>query len=342
MSRPEILSLPTREQVLRVCSEQDLAALCQEFEVTFNPGPDALTYEQVLTEIAPYAGMLTGWGASPQLTTDFFEAASSLRIIAHLAGSVRHMVSPALVEAYLRPRGIVVFSGREGLAANVAESTLGLLIATSRRWFEHWQYLRSGGLWRCPDLQPESQHLLGSTLGVLGASQVGRHLLRLLEPWEMGKLLYDPYLSAKQATALGAEKVELQDLFRRATHVADCLPSTEETRGLVSGALLALLQDGAVFVNCARGATVDMPALIAEAESGRLLVAVDVTDPEEPPPLDSPMRKIPNFCLLPHVAGCGTYGYHFIGRAALQALRDCFAGRPVIGALNYDHFAQLA
>lgn len=342
MNRPKILSLLNRDQILRVCSDQDLEALCQEFEVTFNPGPDAPPYAQLLAEIAPYEGMLTGWGASPQLTAHFFAAAASLRIIAHLAGTVRHMISPALIEAYLRPRGIVVFSGREGLARNVAESTLGLLIATSRRWFEHWQYLRSGGLWRCPDLEPESQHLLGSTLGVLGASQVGRHLLRLLEPWEMRRLLYDPYLSAEEAAALGAEKVELEALFRRATHVADCLPSTEETRGLVSGALLALLPDGAVFVNCARGATVDMPALIAEAQSGRLLVAVDVTDPEEPPPLDSPMRTIPNFCLLPHVAGCGTYGYHLVGRAALEALRDCFAGRPVSGAIDYDRFELLA
>ena len=136
--------------------------------------------------------------------------------------------------------------------------------------------------------------------------------------------------------------MDLEELFRRSTHVADCLPTTDETRGLVSRELLAQLRDGGVFVNCARGATVDMEALIAEADRGRLLVAVDVTDPEEPPPADSPMRTIPNFCLLPHIAGCGTYGYYTVGRAALQALRDCFAGRAVEGAVDYDRFEQLA
>ena len=342
MTRPRILSLLTSSQILRVCSEEGFARLCEEFDVALHPGPDPLPYEQVVARIGPYEAMLTGWVASPELKADFFEAAPRLRIICHLAGSVRHFIKPEMVEAYLRPRGIIVFSARDGLAWNVSESVVGLLIATSRRWFEHSHYVRTSGQWRSPDLEPETQHLLGSTVGVLGASQVGRHLLELLAPWDLRKLLYDPYLSAEQAAALGAEKVELEGLFRRSTHVADCLPATDETRGLVSRELLALLRDGGVFVNCARGATVDIEALIAEAASGRLLVAVDVTDPEEPPPADSPMRTIPNFYLLPHIAGCGTHGYHAIGRAALQALRACFAGEPVTGAVDYDRFEQLA
>jgi phosphoglycerate dehydrogenase-like enzyme len=342
MSRPKLLSLATREALLRVCAPEDFQRLTEEFDVTLNPGPEALPAAEVVAAIGPYEGLLTGWGAVPELTPEFFQAASALRIIAHFAGTVRQFVTPAAIETYLRPRGIVVFSANDGLALNVAESVVGLLIATSRRWFEHWNFLRTGGRWRTAELNPETQHLLGSTLGVLGASRVGRHVLELLRPWDLRKLVYDPYLSAAEAAALGAEKVELDDLFRRATHVADCLPTTDETRGLVDAARLALLRDDGVFVNCARGATVDMPALIAEAARGRLLVAVDVTDPEEPPPLDSPMRTIPNFYLLPHLAGCGDYGYHAVGRAALQALRDCFAGRPVSGAIDYDRFDQLA
>lgn len=342
MSGPRILSLLTRPQILRVCSTEDFAALGAEFDLTLPKDHNPLTYEEAVARLGPYEALLTGWGAAPELKADFFAAAPRLRIICHLAGTVRPLITPPMIEAHLRPRGIVVFSARDGLAWNVAESTVGLLIATSRRWFEHWQHLRSGGQWCSPDLEPETQHLLGGTVGVLGASQVGRHLLELLAPWDLRKLLYDPFVSAEQAAALGAEKVELEELFLHSTHVADCLPTTDETRGLVNAERLALLRDGGVFVNCARGATVDAEALIAEAASGRLRVAVDVTDPEEPPPLDSPMRTIPGFVLLPHIAGCGTYGYHRIGRAALQALRDCFAGRPVRGAVDYDRFEQLA
>jgi len=342
MSRPRVYCLLTESQVLRVCAPEDWARLQEEFEVKVNPGPDPVPYPQLVAEIGDYEVLMTGWGAAPELREDFYEAAQRLRLIAHLAGTVRGMIRPDLIPVYLRPRGIAVFSGRDGLAANVAESTLGLLIAASRRWFEHWAYVRRGGGWRSPNLNPETQHLLGGTVGILGASRVGRRLLELLRPWDLRRLVYDPYLSPDEAAALGAEKVDLPSLFRRSTHVADCLPATPETRGLVSAELLALLPDGAVFVNTARGATVDQEALIAEAGRGRFIVAVDVTDPQEPPPADSPMRRLPNFYLLPHIAGCGTYGYHLIGRRALQALRDCFAGRPVTDAIDLDRFEQLA
>ena len=342
MSSPRLLSLLTHEQLLLVATEGDVRRLLAEYEVTVNPGPEALTYEQVVAQIPPYQGMLTSWGASPPLGPEFFAAATNLRIIAHMAGTVRYLIPEPMIEAYLRPRGIVVFSARDPLSYNVSESTVGLLIATSRRWFEHSRYVRTGGGWRSPDLEPEGQHLLGSTLGILGASRVGRHLLELLRGWDLRKLLFDPYLSAAQAAELGAEKVELEELFRRATHVADCLPATTETSGLVSRKLLALLRDGGVFVNCARARTVDMEALVAEAESGRLLVAVDVTDPVEPPPPDSPMRTLPSFCLLPHIAGVGDYGMKQVGGLTREALRACFAAEPVPGAVDYDRFEQLA
>ncbi len=342
MARPRILCLLTREQLLRVATEDDVQRLLADYDVTLNPGPEPLTYEQVVAQIPPYQGMLTSWGASPPLGPEFFAAAANLRIIAHMAGTIRYLIPAPMVEAYLRPRQIVLFSARDPLSYNVSESIVGLLIATSRRWFEHSRYVRDSGEWRSPDLEPEGQHLLGSTLGLLGASRVGRHLLELLRGWDLRKLLYDPYLSATEAAALGAEKVELEDIFRRSTHVADCLPATAETAGLVSRKLLALLRDGGVFVNCARARTVDMEALVAEAQTGRLLVAVDVTDPVEPPPPDSAMRTLPNFCLLPHIAGVGDYGMKQVGRLTLQALRACFAGQPVPGAVDYDRFEQLA
>ena len=86
MGRPKLLSLVTRESILRVCAPEDFEQLCAEFDVTLAPGPQALAYERVVAEIGPYEGMLTGWGALPELKPDFFAAAPHLRIIAHLAG----------------------------------------------------------------------------------------------------------------------------------------------------------------------------------------------------------------------------------------------------------------
>lgn len=342
MGLPRVWSLLDEENLLQVCAAEDYAALQEEFDLTVNPGPDPVSYAQLVAEIPDYQALLTGWGGGPPLHEDFYEAAQRLKIIAHLAGSVRHIILPDMIEPYLKPRGIVTFTGRGALAENVAESTVGLLIATSRRWFEHVEYFRQTGNWGAPDVPRETQHLLGSTLGLLGASCVGRRVIARLHGWDLQMLLYDPYVSAAEAQKLGVEKVGLEELFRRVTHVAVCLPRTPETEGIITAELLSLLPDGAVFVNCARGAVVDMAALIAQAASGRLIVGVDVTDPQEPLPPDSPIREIPNFYVLPHIAGLGTYGFHLIGRMTLQALRDCFAGRPVPGAIDYDHFQTLA
>lgn len=338
----KVWSLQTEAGIRNVCSNADFEAMRREFDLTIHAGPEALTVEEITAGIADYEVIFTGWGACPQLTAEFFQAAKRLRLICHLAGSTRGAISPELVAAEVRPRGIVIYTGRGAIADNVAESTVGLLIATSHRWIENAERYRRDEVWRDEALQKPDQYLQGSTLCLLGASSVGRRVLKLLATWDLTVLLYDPYVSAEDAAALGAEKVELAEGFRRADLIADCLPLTPETTGLITGDLLATLHEGATFVNTGRGGTVDMPALVAEAESGRLLVGLDVTDPYEPPPAGSPWRHIPNLYLLPHVAGLGRYGYERIGRGALEAMRSLVAGRPIEGALDLERYDQLA
>ena len=338
----KIWSLQPEAAVRNVCSPADFAAMQSEFDLTIHEGPEPLTLEEIVARIAEYDVICTGWGAYPTLTPEFFQAATRLRLICHLAGSTRGAIPPDLVAQEVKPRGIIIYTGRGGIADNVAESTVGLLIATSHRWFENFERYRRDGVWREAKLQLPDQYLQGGTVSVLGASNVGRRVLKLLGPWDHTRLLYDPYVSAEDAAALGAEKVELDEAFRRADLVADCLPLTPETTGMITAELLALLHDGATFVNTARGGTVDMDALIAEAQSGRLMVGLDVTDPQEPPPSDSPWRQIPNLYLLPHIAGLGRYGYERIGRGALQAMRDLVAGKPIAGALDLERYDQLA
>lgn len=74
---------------------------------------------------------------------------------------------------------------------------------------------------------------------------------------------------------------------------------------------------------------------------GRILVTLDVTDPE-PLPADSPLRKLENVYITPHISGAGYYGYFKIGDTTVEALENFFAGKPVVGAVELDRFAQLA
>ena len=85
------------------------------------------------------------------------------------------------------------------------------------------------------------------------------------------------------------------------------VPLTDATRGLVDARFLAAMPDGALLVNAARGPVVVTDALLAELTSGRLHAALDVTDPEPPPP-DHPLWDAPNLLLTPHVGG-GVKGF---------------------------------
>ncbi|MGD9519668.1 MAG: hydroxyacid dehydrogenase, partial [Armatimonadota bacterium] len=247
----------------------------------------------------------------------------------------------SLVQDYIVPRGITVFSANGAIALNVAEATIGLLIMASRRWPDMIFNFRETGRWRPDGVPMNGQYLRGCTLGVVSASKVGREVLRLLQPWDLRFIVYDPYLSDEDAQQLGVEKVGLNELFTRADHVTIHAPSIPETDKMIGAEQLKRMKDGAALINTARGSVIDHDALYEEAKKGRIVVALDVTTPEPLPP-DSPLRSLPNVYITPHVAGAGYYGYLKIGETTLQALRDYFAGRPVQGAVDFSHWSQLA
>jgi phosphoglycerate dehydrogenase-like enzyme len=85
----------------------------------------------------------------------------------------------------------------------------------------------------------------------------------------------------------------------------------------------------------------DHDALYKEAQTGRIQVQLDVTDPEPLPP-DHPLRSLPNVVITPHTSGAGNYGYFTIGETTTQALEDFFAGKPVAGQVRLDDWARLA
>ena len=118
-------------------------------------------------------------------------------------------------------------------------------------------------------------------------------------------------------------------------------PKLPATDNLIGRDQLRRLKDGAALVNTSRGSVIDEAALIEEAQTGRIFVALDVTEPEPPAP-DSPLQHLPNVIVLPHVSGAGNYGYFKIGETTLKALEDCFAGRPVEGAVNLANWAITA
>jgi len=325
------------ERVFRPAKYQEFLEL---FEVTANETNTNWTSEQMAERVAGMDAVVTGWGAPPT-TEEFYEQADKLQIIAHSAGSVRHLISTELARKYVVPRGIVVFSANKSIAYNVAEATVGMLLMTMRHWAQFSNHYHETGQWRHPLYDRNGQFLKGSTVGIVSASKVGREVIKLLGPWDLTILVYDPYLSEEDAAELGVEKVELNELFERSDHVTVHAPSIPETSNMIGAEQLALLREGATLVNTSRGSVIDHGALLEECKMRRLNVCLDVTTPEPLPP-DSGFRFLDNVIITPHCSGAGYYGYYDIGDQTVKALVDFFEGREVEGAVDFDVYESLA
>ena len=339
MPKKRVLCIPTMDHVKYVFTEPALNALKQKFDVEFNNFSRDYTSDEVAARIKGFDALISGWG-SPVLTAKVFENADNLGIIAHSAGSIKHMLSDDVVQRFIVPRKICICNAPGAIAYNVAETTLGLLIMMSHRLIDYAESIREKALWRDPGIPREVKTINGSTVGVVGASTVGKEVIRLLQPFDARILVFDPYLPDMEAKKLCVKKTSLEDLFSQSDFVTVHAPLTDETYHLIDEHLLKLLRDGAVLVNTSRGKVVDQEALLEEAETGRILVALDVTDPEPLPP-ESPLRGLRNVVVTPHIAGMGEYGIKKVGEVTLQALVDFFAGRKVKNEVNLEKYEIL-
>jgi phosphoglycerate dehydrogenase-like enzyme len=229
------------------------------------------------------------------------------------------------------------------LAINVAEMTLALMVMAARRLYEHIQAFREKGVWKDKGLPTNFLTINGSTVGIVGASRVGREVIRLLSAYrDVRILIYDPYLTPEQAKELGATLTDLERLFAESDFISLHAPLTKETVGMIGERHFALMKDGAIFINTARGKIVDTDALAKVLQTRQIFAVLDVTDPE-PLPSDHPLRFLSHCYITPHIAGSGVYGYFQIGEVTLRALLDFFERelRPE-GAIDWLIYDTLA
>jgi phosphoglycerate dehydrogenase-like enzyme len=263
--------------------------------------------------------LLTGWGC-PKICAAELDAMPRLRAILHAAGTVKHHLGP---DVWMRD--VLVTSAADANAYPVAEYTLASILLAGKAVPE-----LASAYARDPAFSADDRHDIGNygrTVGIVGASRVGRRVIELLAPFDFTVLLYDPYVPATDPILSHARRVCLDALFRESSIVSIHAPLLPGTTGMVSSRQLGLMSPGSVLINTARGAIVDHDALVDAVRTNGLRAVLDVTSPE-PLPADHPLRTLPGVILTPHVAGSLGNELRRLGGSAVRELELLAAGLP--------------
>jgi phosphoglycerate dehydrogenase-like enzyme len=278
--------------------------------------------------------LITGWGC-PWIGAAELAAMPRLRGVVHAAGTVKDHVSP---DVWSRG-GIIVTTAADANARPVAEYTLAAILLAgkgvpelARGYSDDPGYSAAGR----PDIGN-----YGRTVGVVGASRVGRRVIELLAPFDFTVLLYDPYLANDDPVLARATRVSLDELFRRSSIVSVHAPLLPETEGLVGRSQFDLMSPGSVLINTARGAIVDHDALLRAVRAKGVRAILDVTAPE-PLPAGHPLRGLPGVILTPHVAGSLGNELGRLGESAVCELELLAAGRPPRSPVRWESRATTA
>ncbi|MBN1553641.1 MAG: hydroxyacid dehydrogenase [Phycisphaerae bacterium] len=310
-----------RQYRSKIFHEADAARIAAVCNVIDAPTPDEADAKFLKAHIGQADIVITSWGTA-NLDANVMTTAGKLKLVTHAAGSVKPVVSDALWA-----KGVRVTSSAAAISFGVAEFTLGLILLAPKRVFQAGVAIRDGQWREGVSFCRGPQEIYRETIGVIGASFVGKEVIRLLKNFTCDVILYDPYCSKEQAEELGVQKVEtLEELFERSLVVSLHAPSTAETARMIRGRHFQLLRDGGVFINTARAAIVHEEEMIEELRKGRFLACIDVTDPTEPPTLDNPLRSLPNVWLTPHEAGILNQNYRRIGTFVADEIEAFTAG----------------
>jgi phosphoglycerate dehydrogenase-like enzyme len=320
-----------KEELLSSLHMQRLDRACR----LVDPGPfrsfDALGEATGRVQV-----LITSWGC-PRIDRDVVATLPGLKLIAHLAGSVK-----GFIDEQVWRMGIQISNAVAANAVPVAEYTLAAILFANKRVLQLADFYRRHHENRAPwTREAPNVGNYHKIVGIIGASHVGRKTIELLQPFDLKVLVYDPYLTPMQARELGAQKVGLAELLSSADVASLHAPLLPETRHMLGAREFALLKDGATFINTARGAIVDHGALEAELVSGRLNAVLDTTEPEVLP-ASSPLYRLPNVLLTPHIAGSLGTETQRLADYIVDEVERFSRGQMLKFRVRYDELARLA
>ncbi|MCW5698163.1 MAG: phosphoglycerate dehydrogenase [Bauldia sp.] len=263
--------------------------------------------------------------SATKVTEKLLDAADQLRVIGR-AGIGVDNVDVAKATA----RGIVVMNTPFGNSITTAEHAIALLFAAARQ-IPAADASTQAGKWEKNRFM--GVELSGKTLGVIGCGNIGSVVADRAIGLKMRVIAYDPFLSAERAMEIGVEKVELDELFRRADAITLHTPLTEKTRDIIDGAAIAAMKDRVIIVNCARGGLIVEDDLAAALRSGKVAAAgIDVFSVE--PATENVLFGAPNVVCTPHLGASTGEAQENVALQIAEQMADYLVSGAVSNALN--------
>ena len=250
--------------------------------------------EVALIEVVPIADALITRGFI-RVTREIMEASPQLRVVGVHGVGCDHIDLQAA-----RELGKVVFNTPSALTEAVAEMTMALMLALTRRVVSADRAVRAGK-WTRKFGDLIGSELMGKTVGLIGLGRIGGAVARRLKPFGVELLYYDVVERADLESDLGVRRVDLDTLFRSSDIITLHTPLTPQTRGLISKRAFGLMKDGVYLVNTSRGKIIDQRALVEALETGKVAgAALDVFEEEPLDPAD-PLASMDNVILTLHL-----------------------------------------
>ena len=305
-------------------SEKGVDALrsAPEISVDVNTG---LKPDELLKIIGDYHGLVIR--SETKVTPEVFAAAKNLKAIGRAGVGVDNIDRAAATD-----HGVVVMNTPSGNTISTAEHAFALMLSLARNIGQAHSSMIAGR-WDRKTLS--GMEMFGKRLAILGMGRIGTEFAKRAQAFGMTVVAYDPFLTAARAQSL---KVELAESAAIALTGADVvtlhIPLTPDTKHVLDAQRIALMNKGALIVNCARGGLVDEVAAKASIDAGHLGgIALDVYE-VEPPPADFPLFSVKKSVFTPHLGASTAEAQENVGIEVAHQVKNFLLNGEIVNAVN--------
>jgi D-3-phosphoglycerate dehydrogenase len=292
-------------------------------EVDFQPalGKDK---EKLAEIIGNYDGLAIR--SATKVSPKILEKANSLKVIGRAGIGVDNVDIPAATA-----KGIIVMNTPFGNSITTAEHAISLMLALARQIPEADRSTQAGKWEKNKFMGVE---ITAKTLGVIGCGNIGSIVADRALGLKMKVIAFDPFLSPERAVDIGVEKVELDELLKRADFITLHTPLTEKTKNIIDATAINKTKKGVRIINCARGGLVDEVALRAALDSGHVAgAAFDVFVTE--PATENVLFGHPNVICTPHLGASTTEAQENVALQVAEQMADYLMTGAITNAINF-------